>query len=130
MQIQRVDRTRAAEARGVVIVIDVIRAFSVAAYAFSRGVGGLWLVRTVEEAFALREREPEVLLSGTHPKNDKQAQRALLAGEVGGRLIPGFDLNNSPARMQEADVQGRWLIQRTGAGTQGALAVVNAAHIL
>src|SRR5713101_6748950 len=101
IEIRRVNRLEAMDARGVVIVIDVIRAFSVAAYAFARGARGLWLVRAVEEAFALREREPEVLLSGTHPKNDKQAQRALLAGEVGGRLIPGFDLNNSPARMQE-----------------------------
>lgn len=102
------------EARGVVIVIDVIRAFTVAAYAFAGGADRLWLVSTVDEAFALREREP----------------RALLAGEVGGRLIPGFDFNNSPSLMAAADVHGRLLIQRTGAGTQGATRAVNAAHLL
>ncbi len=96
------------------IVIDVIRAFSVAAYALERGARGLWLVRTVEEAFALRQREPE----------------ALLAGEVGGRMIAGFDFNNSPALMMEADVRGRLLIQRTGSGTQGAVGAVNATHLL
>ena len=37
------------------------------------------LVRTVEEAHALRSHIPH----------------ALLVGEVGGRLIPGFDFNNS-----------------------------------
>jgi 2-phosphosulfolactate phosphatase len=102
------------EARGVVIVIDVIRAFTVAAYAFAGGAARLWLVSAVDEAFALREREP----------------RALLAGEVGGRLIPGFDFNNSPSLMAAADVHGRLLIQRTGAGTQGATRAVNAAHLL
>jgi 2-phosphosulfolactate phosphatase len=114
LEIYRIGRNEALEARGVVIVIDVIRAFSVAAYALADGAQALWLVRTVEEAFALRERNPEVLL----------------IGEVGGRLIPGFDLNNSPALMIASDVRGRILVQRTGAGTQGALAVANAAHIL
>lgn len=114
LEIYRVGRYEASEARGVVIVIDVIRAFSVAAYALAGGAQALWLVRTVEEAFALRERNPEVLL----------------IGEVGGRLIPGFDLNNSPALMTTSDVRGRILVQRTGAGTQGALAVANAEHIL
>jgi 2-phosphosulfolactate phosphatase len=114
MEILRVDGATAAEARGVVIVIDVIRAFTVAAYAFAGGARGLWLVRTVKEALALREREPE----------------ALLAGEVGGRLIPGFDLHNSPAAMARADVRGRRLIQRTGSGTQGAVGATGARHLL
>jgi 2-phosphosulfolactate phosphatase len=114
MEIQRVQRMEAAQARGIVIVIDVFRAFSVAAYALAGGARGLWLVREVEDALALRQREPE----------------ALLAGEVGGRLIPGFDFNNSPARMAEADVQGRLLIQCTGAGTRGAVNALNATHLL
>lgn len=114
LEIRRVTLQAAAEAQGVVIVIDVIRAFSVAAYAFSRGAQRLWLVRSVEDAFALREREPN----------------ALLAGEVGGRLIPGFDFNNSPSLIAAANVDGRLLIQRTGAGTQGAVGAVNAAHLL
>lgn len=114
MDIQRIHRSRASEARGTTIVIDVIRAFSVAAYAFGGGAAGIWLVRSVEEAFALRARQPG----------------ALLAGEVGGRLIAGFDHNNSPAEMARADVRGRLLIQRTGAGTQGAVDAAQATHLL
>ncbi len=114
MEILRADLAALGEARGVVIVIDVIRAFTVAAYAFAGGARGLWLVRTVEEALALRERE----------------RGALLAGEIGGRLIEGFDLNNSPARMARADVRGRRIIQRTGAGTQGAVGATGASHLL
>lgn len=107
-------RETAGEAQGVVVVIDVIRAFSVAAYAMAGGARAIWLVRTVEEALALRESHPD----------------ALLIGEVGGRLIPGFDSNNSPARMAGMDVRGRLLIQRTGAGTQGAVAATEATHLL
>lgn len=112
--VNRITQTYAAEANDVVIVIDVIRAFSVAAYAFAGGARRLWLVRTVEEAFILREREPN----------------ALLAGEVGGRLIQGFDFNNSPALIAAADVRDRLVIQRTGTGTQGAVKASNAKHIL
>lgn len=39
--LRRVDRTGAAQAYGVVIVIDVIRAFTVAGYAFAGGARGL-----------------------------------------------------------------------------------------
>ena len=114
MRIERVHRVHAERARGVVVVIDVMRAFSVAAYAFAGGARALWLVRTVEEALALRERAPD----------------ALLVGEVGGRLIPGFDHNNSPAAMSRADVRGRVLIQRTGSGTQGAVGATGADALL
>ncbi len=114
MQIERVDQPRASQARGVAIVIDVMRAFSVAAYAFASGVQRMLLVRTVEEAHTLRSHVPH----------------ALLVGEVDGRLIPGFDFNNSPSLIAATNVRGRTLIQRTGAGTQGAVNAINASHIL
>ncbi len=110
VDVVRIHGSNAEQARGVVVVIDVLRAFTVSAYALAGGARELLLVRGVEEALTLRDE--------AHPD-------ALLAGEVGGRLIPGFDLNNSPARMQSADVRDRLIIQRTGAGTQGA---VNARH--
>ncbi len=114
MEIHRLGRDEAERAVGIVIVIDVIRAFSVAAYALAGGARSLWLVREPEEALALRETDPE----------------GLLAGEVGGRLIRGFDLNNSPSQMAKADVKGRLIIQRTGAGTQGACRATGASHLL
>ncbi len=114
MEISRVTHSEAEQARGVVIVIDVIRAFTVAAYAFAGGASRLWLVRTVEEAHALRAKNPQ----------------ALLAGEIGGRLIDGFDFNNSPSLIAATDIRGRVIIQRTGAGTQGAVNAANATHLL
>lgn len=97
-------------AQGVVLVIDVLRAFSTAAYAFSRGAKEIHLVSTVEEALALKAQIP--------------GSKAM--GEVGGLPPAGFDFGNSPTRIIEHDLTGITLIQRTGAGTQGAVRSVNA----
>jgi len=93
------------EAAGIVLVIDVLRAFSTAAYAFSRGAKEIILVSTVEEALALR---PCILES-------------MAMGEVRGLRPEGFDFGNSPTQICEHDLYGRTLIQRTSAGTQGVV---------
>lgn len=92
-------------ASGVVIIIDVLRAFSTAAYAFSRGAKQIFLVSTMEEALSLK----------AHVPNSK------VMGEVGGLPPPGFDYGNSPTLISEEDLADSTLIQRTGAGTQGAV---------
>jgi len=97
-------------ASGLVIVIDVLRAFSTAAYAFSRGAKKIILVSTVEEALGLKSKLPN----------------AKVMGEVGGLPPAGFDFGNSPTQIREEDLTGLTLIQRTGAGTQGAVRCVNA----
>ena len=97
-------------ASGLVIVIDVLRAFSTAAYAFSHGANEIILVSTVEEALALK----------AHIPNSKAM------GEVGGLPPAGFDFGNSPTQILEENLTGLTLIQRTGAGTQGAVRCVNA----
>ncbi len=97
-------------ASGLVIVIYVLRAFSNAAYAFSRGAKDIQLVSTVDEALTLRSRTPN----------------AKTMGEVGGLPPAGFDFGNSPSHIMEEDLRGVRLIQRTGAGTQGAVRCVQA----
>jgi 2-phosphosulfolactate phosphatase len=101
-------------ASGLVIVIDVLRAFSTAAYAFSRGAKEIILVSTVDEALDLKSRLPN----------------AKAMGEVGGLPPEGFDFGNSPTQIREEDLTGLTLIQRTGAGTQGAVRCVNADSML
>ncbi|MFN8024774.1 MAG: 2-phosphosulfolactate phosphatase [Acidimicrobiales bacterium] len=94
---------------GVVVVIDVLRAFTTAAYALGAGAEAIYLVGDVDEALALgRELD------------------ALVMGEERGRRPPGFDLSNSPVAAAAADVAGRVLVQRTSAGTQGAIAARHA----
>ena len=70
----------AREARGTVIIIDVFRAFTTAAVAFSRGASKIVLVAEVDEALALRVR----------------GVGELCMGEVDGKRPPGFDFGNSP----------------------------------
>ncbi|MFD1177920.1 2-phosphosulfolactate phosphatase [Paenibacillus puldeungensis] len=96
------------------VVIDVIRAFTVAHYAFINGANEIILVGTVDEAFRLKETYVDYLL----------------AGEVDGLPIKGFDLDNSPVHIQQADLQGKSLIQKTTNGVKAALHSLNAKHIL
>lgn len=90
-------------ATGMVVAIDVLRAFTTAAYAFAAGAREILLVGTVAEALALRAQVPD----------------ALVMGEVDGLPVQEFDLDNSPAALLGRDLYGRTLIQRTTAGTQG-----------
>lgn len=101
-------------ATGIVLIIDVLRAFSTAAYAFSRGAAEIRLVSEIQEALDLKAKLPN----------------AKAMGEVGGLPPEGFDFGNSPTRILEHDLTGITLIQRTGAGTQGAVRAVNAEVML
>ncbi|MDZ4074151.1 MAG: 2-phosphosulfolactate phosphatase [Hylemonella sp.] len=95
------------------IVIDVIRAFTVAHVAFLRGVREILLVNTVEEAMTLKASDPALLL----------------AGEIKGLGIPGFDLDNSPYRVAQAELEGRRLVQKTTNGVKATLAALEARHV-
>ncbi|MED1015530.1 2-phosphosulfolactate phosphatase [Bacillus atrophaeus] len=96
------------------IVIDVIRAFTVAHYAFIGGAKKILLVRTTKEAFRLKKTYPDYLLTG----------------EVNGVGIKGFDLDNSPKRAAGHDMAGKTLIQKTTNGVNAALHALQAEHIL
>src|SRR5690606_22437639 len=53
----------------------------------------------------------------------------ILAGEIQGLPIAGFDLDNSPVRLQNADLRGKFLIQKTTNGVKATLNSLNADHI-
>lgn len=101
-------------ARGIAVVIDVFRAFSLAAHAFARGAARILPVADVEEARALKREHPEWLL----------------VGERHARRLPGFDCGNSPTELAELDVVGRTLIHTTHAGTQGLASATAASEVL
>jgi 2-phosphosulfolactate phosphatase len=95
------------------VVIDVLRAFTTTAHAFARGAREIILVSTIEEAFELREQDAS----------------CLLAGEVDGFLIDGFDLPNSPSVVENLDLRDRRLVLRTTAGTQGVVLARQASKV-
>jgi 2-phosphosulfolactate phosphatase len=102
------------QATGIVVVIDVLRAFTSAAYAFHAGAEEIVLVSEIDDALALRRKVPG----------------SFVMGEEGGRPIAGFDYDNSPAQFVGAELSGRRLIQRTSNGVQGVVRSTRADAIL
>jgi len=101
-------------AEGMVIVIDVIRAFTTAAFAFSCGIEKIYLVGTVKEAFDLYCKMPD----------------SLLVGESEGHPVRGFHLSNSPSQINNVSLEVKKLIMRTSCGSQGIIKSKGADHLL
>jgi len=115
---QRILRKRlssgAGEAEGIAVVIDVLRAFTSAAYMVHLGAERMVLMA-----------DPEAVL------RFKSETSALAVGEVGGKMVDGFDLGNSPAQIVAAGrglFAGRTVAQRTSAGVTGAVAAARRAE--
>ncbi|MFB8272529.1 2-phosphosulfolactate phosphatase [Streptomyces sp. NPDC055955] len=100
------------EAPSVAVVVDVMRAFTVAAWAFGRGAERIVLAESLDEALALKGRHPDWVALKDGPP------------------APGFDTVNSPGLMRSVDLGGRTVVQKTTAGTVGALAVKEASLVL
>ena len=103
----------ARRARGTVVIVDVFRAFTTAAVAFSRGASQIVMVAEPPEALQLRE----------------QGLGDLCVGEVDGIRPEGFDFGNSPHEMAQASLEGKTIIQSTRAGTVGVTAATGASTI-
>lgn len=97
----------ARRARGMVVVVDVFRAFTTAAVALSQGADKIILVADPTAALRLRS----------------EGVGDLCMGEIGGKRPAGFDFGNSPFEISQTDLAGRTLIQSTRAGTVGICSV-------
>ena len=89
------------EVPSVAVVVDVMRAFTVAAWAFARGAERIVLAESLDEARALKERHPDWVAIKDGPP------------------APGFDTVNSPGMLRSMDLSGRTVVQKTTAGTVG-----------
>lgn len=92
------------EPQDTVVVIDVLRSFSTAAYAFAAGAQAIHPVETIVEALHLQQKLPHSLTTGAI---------------AGGDAVPGFTYGNSPSALIGDDLLGRNLIQTTAAGVRG-----------
>jgi 2-phosphosulfolactate phosphatase len=104
----------AKSAEGVAVIIDVFRAFTTTPLFFHYGAEKVVFVKTPEEAFAIKSR----------------FKNTILAGEVNEKIIPGFDLGNSPTELlkkPERFLEGKTVIQRTTAGVIGVINVMDSA---
>ncbi|MFD8223157.1 2-phosphosulfolactate phosphatase [Streptomyces massasporeus] len=104
--------TELTETPSVAVVIDVMRAFTVAAWAFGQGAEKIVLAESPDEALALKARHPDWVALKDGPP------------------APGFDTVNSPGLLRSLDLTGRTVVQKTTAGTVGALAVKEASLVL
>ncbi|MCW8096333.1 2-phosphosulfolactate phosphatase [Streptomyces tauricus] len=100
------------EPPSVAVVIDVMRAYTVAAWAFAQGAEKIVLAESLDEALALKARHPDWVALKDGPP------------------APGFDAVNSPGLLRSVDLGGRTVVQKTTAGTVGALAVKGARLVL
>ncbi|MFE2052785.1 2-phosphosulfolactate phosphatase [Streptomyces sp. NPDC059459] len=94
------------------VVVDVMRAFTVAAWAFALGAERIVLAESPDEALVLKARHPDWVAIKDGPP------------------APGFDAVNSPGLLRSFDLTGRTVVQKTTAGTVGALAVKDAPLVL
>lgn len=104
--------TELVEAPSVAVVVDVMRAFTVAAWAFGQGAEKIVLAESLDEALSLKARHPDWVALKDGPP------------------APGFDTVNSPGMLRSMDLGGRTVVQKTTAGTVGALAVKDASLVL
>jgi 2-phosphosulfolactate phosphatase len=103
----------AREARGVVVVIDVFRAFTVSAFALAGGALEVLYVADLERA-----RQVAAGIPG-----------AILSAEVDGLPVAGVAISNSPTMIAAADIAGRTLVQRSSAGVQSLAAATGATSL-
>ena len=112
MEFRFVSNEECGDLEGVAVVIDVLRAFSFAAYALAAGADHLILMDDLDETLRLAQSIP-----------------GALAGKDG-VPVEGFDLFNSPGQLLERDdLDGRVIVHRTSAGTIGAVAARHAEHV-
>lgn len=97
----------AGRARGIAVVIDVLRSFTVSAYALAGGARECRLVTTTEAARALAAAIPG----------------SVLCAEENALPLPGIAISNSPTQITDEDLMGKILVQRSTAGTPVAAAV-------
>jgi 2-phosphosulfolactate phosphatase len=103
----------ARQAKGLVVVIDVFRAFSVACYAVENGAEDYIAVGEIDLARQLAAERSGVLV-----------------GERDCIKIEGFDYGNSPTEIENQNFSGRTLVHTTSAGTQGLVAATGADEII
>jgi 2-phosphosulfolactate phosphatase len=115
MQIEILELVGGAErARGLVVIIDVLRAFSTACFVAAAGAECIIPLAGLEEAYALKRQNPAYILMG----------------ERDGKIQPGFDFGNSPAALENVDFSGAVVVQTTSAGTRGIEKAVGAEEII
>lgn len=115
MQVQILELIEGAKkARGLTVIIDVFRAFTLECYLFDQGASRIYPIGSVDEALKMKREHPDYVSFG----------------ERGGAQVDGFEFGNSPAQVAGLDLTGRTCIHTTSAGTQGIVNATGATEIV
>ncbi len=98
----------AENARGLTVVIDVFRAFSLACYISEKPIANYFLTDKIETAYELKKKFPEYILIGE--RNERKPE--------------GFDYGNSPSHIIPCSFTNKTIVHTSSAGTQGAICSV------
>jgi 2-phosphosulfolactate phosphatase len=104
----------AREAKGIVVIIDVFRAFSTQCYLMHYGVKQILPVADIDSAYDIKKKYPDYIL----------------IGERGGKIQPGFDFGNSPHQISCADIKNKTIVHTTSNGVLGISNATGASRII
>ncbi|MCL1911672.1 MAG: 2-phosphosulfolactate phosphatase [Leptospirales bacterium] len=104
----------ARQSRGLAVIIDVFRAFTVECFVMNNGAESIIPTASKELAYSLKTQNNDFILMG----------------ERHGKILQGFDYGNSPAQLENVNFSGKTIIHTTSAGTQGLDNAVNADEVI
>lgn len=104
----------AKQAKGIAVIIDVFRAFTLEPYLFKNNAREVYAIGNKEIAYKKKEENPDVVL----------------IGERRGITLPGFDYGNSPSKVDKVDFSNKVIYHTTSAGTQGIANSSNAVEVI
>jgi len=104
----------AKQAKGLVVIIDVFRAFSVECYLMDKGAERIYPVGSIAEAYQMKAENPSYILIGERHE----------------KICEGFDFGNSPTHIMNHDFIGKTIVHTTSSGTQGIDLATDADEIL
>lgn len=93
----------------LIIVIDVLRAFTTACYVINNNPTDYIIVPDLNSAYSLKKENPNYIL----------------IGERNGYNIPGFDYGNSPTEIKNVDFSNKTIVHTTTLGTRGIVNALN-----
>ena len=103
----------AQRARGLVVMVDVFQAYTVASYVLDKGASKVLAVDSVQTAEALRQSDDVVFI-----------------GEEKDALAAGADCVNYPSALEAVDFSGKTVVMATDAGTKALFAAPQADEII
>ncbi len=99
---------------GLVVVIDVLRAYTTACYILKNGTKRLYPVGNLQQARSLKKQNPDWIL----------------IGERNGEKLPDFDYGNSPTTLEKVNLKNKTVIFTTSSGTRGITKIPKADEVL